>query len=251
MKPVLSRAVALSLLALPAAAAPAEPPLAFMASVISKAAMTEVIAACERDTGLKTAVHWATNPVLKQEIEAGAKFDVVAIEPEMATDLAGKGLVDGASVVLVGRAGMALVSKTGGPTLDLSNVDRFKQVLLDARAVSYSADGFSGVVLARTLEQMGLTAAMKPKLVPVTDSQDGKLGVVDDRAQYYAGPITMVGPGMQPVGLFPEQHQTYIGVSAATSPGAAASPAAKAWIQCLRGSSAQAIFRAKGYVVAG
>ena len=30
-----------------------------------------------------------------------------------------------------------------------------------------------------------------------------------------------------------------------------ASPAARAWIQCLRSPAAQAIFRAKGYVVAG
>lgn len=245
-------AISLALSALAATtAASAQAPLAFMASVISKSAMTEVITACEAATGLKTNVHWATNPILKQEIEAGAKFDVVAIEPDMATELAAKGRVDGGSVVLVGRAGMALVSKTGGPTLDLSDIGRFKQVLLEARAVSYSADGFSGVVFNRTLDQLGLSAAMKPKLVGVTDSQDGKLGVVDDRAQYYAGPITMVGPGMHAVGLFPEAVQTYIGVSAAASPGSAASPEAKAWIQCLRSPAAQAIFRAKGYVVAG
>lgn len=250
MKLTLLCAVALSALAVtPAASAPA--PVAFSASVLSQLAMTEVITVCERATGLKTNVHWATNPTLKREVEAGAKFDVVVIEPDMATELAAKGLVDGGSIVLLGRAGMALVSKTGGPTLDLSDLARFKQVLLEARAVSYSADGFSGVVFNSTLDQLGMSAAMKPKLVQVTDSQDGKLGVVDDRAQYYAGPITMVGPGMHAVGTFPESIQTYIGISAAASPAAVASPAARAWIQCLRSPAAQAIFRAKGYVVAG
>ena len=136
-------------------------------------------------------VHYANNPILKQQIEAGAEFDVVIIEPKMLQELAEGGFVSAASVVALARIGMALVSKEGAPAVDIGTVESFKKVPLSAKSIAYTADGHSGEVFLGTLKQLGITEAMKPKLVPVV-GRHSTLAVAENSAQYTAYPLVVL-----------------------------------------------------------
>ena len=66
-------------------------------------------------------------------------------------------------------------------------------------------------------------------------------------AQYTAFPLAGDVPGVQSVGAFPEEIQTYIGISAAIGANVAAPEAARAWLAYLQSDAARALFVAKGY----
>lgn len=218
-----------------------------LSSNLAQSAISEVIPMFEKAHKIKVWVEYANNPIIKQRIEAGAKFDVVIIAPQMLTDLSKAGLIDKNSLVDLAKVGMALISKEGSPGLDIGSVESFKKVLLSAKSIAYTADGHSGSVFLGTLEKMGLADQMKPKLVPVV-GRFSTLAVAEGTAQYTAFPAVGFGPGVQVAGMFPEEVQTYIGVSAGVSPKALEAVSARKFLEYLQSKSANAVFKSQGYM---
>lgn len=230
----------------PLAAAQGSGELSVLSSNLSRPAISELIPMFEKIYKIKVRVQYANNPILKQQIEAGAKFDVVIIEPQMLTELSKAGFVDKNSVVALAKIGMALVSRAGAPAVDIGSVESFKQVLLSAKSVAYTADGHSGSVFLRTLEQMGLAVQMKPKLVPVL-GRFSTVDVAEGSAQYTAFPLAGSVPGVQLAGKFPEEIQTYIGVSAAAGSNTAAPKLVRSFLDYLQSESSMTLFKSKGF----
>ncbi len=236
----------LSLTANPGAPAQTSGQLRVLSSNVSRPAISELIPMFEKIYKIKVIVEYANNPVLKQQIEAGAKFDVVIIEPQMLAELTKAGLVDPNSNVALAKVGMALVSKAGAPAVDISSVELFKKVLLSARSVSYTADGHSGAVFLRTLERIGLANEMKSKLMPVVGRFSTE-PVAEGNAQYTAFPLAGSIPGVQMAGMFPEEIQTYIGISAGVSSHTAVLGSARSFLEYLQSGSANAQFKSQGF----
>jgi molybdate transport system substrate-binding protein len=220
--------------------------LRVLSSNVSRPAISEIIPLFADKFKTKVQVEYANNPILKQQIEAGAKFDVVIIEPQMLQELAKANYVAKGSVVALATIGMALVSREGAPAVDIRTVESFKNVLLSAESIAYTADGHSGAVFLRTLEQLGLTEQMKPKLVPIF-GRLSTLAVAEGSAQYTAFPLAGSVPGVQMAGTFPEEVQTYIGISAATSSHTAAPMYSSDFLAYLQSDSAKAVFTSKGF----
>lgn len=218
-----------------------------LSSNASLPAMSQLIPLFEKRSNAKVQVRYANNPILKQQIEAGAQFDVVIIEPQMLQELAEGGFVSADSVVALASIGMALVSKTGAPAVDIGTVESFKKVLLSAQSIAYTADGHSGEVFLGTLEQLGLTEAMKPRLVPVVGRQS-TLAVADNSAQYTAYPLAGSVPGVQMVGRFPDAVQTYIGISGAISARPVVPSLQREFLDYLQSESAKTVFESTGFV---
>ena len=78
-----------------------------LCSNASRPAISEMVPLFEKTFKARVQVHYANNPILKQQIEGGAEFDVVIIEPKMLQELAGAGFVSEGSVVA-----LATVPKT-------------------------------------------------------------------------------------------------------------------------------------------
>jgi molybdate transport system substrate-binding protein len=228
------------------AAAQIHAELHVLSSNLARPAISELIPMFEKIYEIKVNVQYANNPIVKQQIEAGAKFDVVIIEPKMLEELSVAAFVDRSSTVDLAKVGMALVSKEGAPAVDIGSLESFKKVLLSAKSVAYTADGHSGSVFLRTLEQMGLADHMKPKLVPVV-GRFSTLAVAEGTAQYTAFPAVGFGPGVQVAGMFPKEVQTYIGVSAGVSSKAAAPGSARSFLDYLQSVSATALFKSQGF----
>jgi molybdate transport system substrate-binding protein len=220
--------------------------LRVLSSNVSRPAISELIPLFEDQFKTRVQVQYANNPILKQQIEAGAVFDVVIIEPQMLEELARADFVDEESIVALATIGMALVSREGAPAVDIRTVESFKKVLLSANSVAYTADGYSGTAFLRSLEQLGLTEQMKPKLVPIF-GRLSTLAVAEGSAQYTAFPLAGSVPGVQMAGVFPEEAQTYIGISAATSSHTAAPKHSSKFLVYLQSDSAKALFTSKGF----
>jgi molybdate transport system substrate-binding protein len=226
--------------------------VAFAAEIIvlssnaSASAVRELGPIFEKVTGHKASIQFANNPILKQQIEAGAKFDVLIIEPEMRDDLAKQGKIVAGSRSDVARVGMALLARAGAPKADISTIDGFKTVLRNAESVAYTADGHSGTVFLRTLERVGLLQEMEPKLRPVVGKPVQPM-VASGYVQMYAGPISTPAPGTAIVGRFPEEIQTYIGISAGISAAAATPDVARTFISFLTSPEAITVFSKKGF----
>lgn len=217
-----------------------------LSSGASRSAIRELGPLFERRTGHKVELTFANNPILKKQIEEGARFDVVIIEPDMIDDLAKQGKLAARSRVDLARVGMALGARAGAPKADMGTLEAFAGVLKNADSVAYTADGHSGTVFMRTLERLGLLETMKPKLRPAVGRTASSL-VTSGKAQMWAGPISTPSPGTQIVGRFPKEIQTYVGISAAISAGANTLDLAQTFIKFLASEEARSVFTAKGF----
>ena len=220
--------------------------LTVLASNLSRPAVSELIPKFEKTHNVKVRVQYANNPIIKEQIEAGAKFDVVILEPQMLEELSTAGWVNKASIVNLAKVGLALVSKEGAPAIDIGTVESFKKILLSSKSIAYTADGHSGAVFLRTLEKIGISNEMKPKLVPVV-GRFSTLAVTEGTAQYTAFPPVALGPGLQIAGRFPEEIQTYIGVSAAAASRTVVHASVRSFLEYLQSDSSMAMFKAMGF----
>lgn len=217
-----------------------------LSSNASRSAVSELGPIFDKATGHKAAIQFANNPILKKQIEAGAKFDVLIIEPDMLDDLVKQGKIVAGSRTDVARVGMGLLARAGAPKADISSIDGFKTVLRNAESVGYNADGHSGMVFLNTLERLGLLQEMKPKLRPVVGKPVSPM-VASGDVQMYAGPISTPAPGTALVGRFPDEIQTYVGISAGMGAGASTPLVARTFITFLTSPEAAAIFSKKGF----
>lgn len=220
--------------------------LVVLSSGASRSAISELGSLFENTTGREVAIKFANNPVLEKQIKEGARFDVLIIEPEFVDGLVEMGYILGGSRVDLARVGMALGARAGAPPADISTVEALIRVLKGADSVAYTADGRSGAVFMRTLERLALLEAIKPKLRPTVGRTASSL-VLSGDAQMWAGPISMPAPGTQMLGRFPEEVQTYIGLSAAISANSAQPDVARSFIVFLSSSEAASVFHANGF----
>ena len=220
-----------------------------LTSNASFTAMSELGPLFEKATGHKVHLRFSQNPILKQQVESGAEFDLIVIEPEMLDDLAKQGRVSREARANLARVGMGLVAKGGSPAQDTSSAEAFKKVLRDAHSIAYSGDGFSGTVFLRTLDKLQIRQELEPRLKGVVGRAVQPL-VAAGEFQFYAGPVSTPAPGTQLVGHFPEELQTYIGISVALSSTPRERQAALAFLDFLRGPEAAATFARKGFLKA-
>lgn len=237
-------AVAVLLLAQSAACRAAE--VVVLSSGASRSAISELVTRFAENSEHKLAIKFANNPILKKQIEAGARFDVLIIEPDLIEGLAAAGHVAKGSRIDLARVGMALGARAGAQRADTSTVDAFASVLKNADSIAYTADGHSGRVFLRTLEKLGLLEVMRPRLKPAVGRTASSL-VLEGEAQLWAGPISTPVAGTQVIGRFPEEIQTYVGISAAIGAKTTEPDLAWSFIRFLASEEAGNVFAARGF----
>ena len=87
-----------------------------------KAAVTELAAAFERQTGHKVSIHFEVNPGVKKRIEDGEAFDVAVLNPPTLDPLMKAGKLVADTRTVIGRAGIGAAIREGAPTPDISTV---------------------------------------------------------------------------------------------------------------------------------
>jgi molybdate transport system substrate-binding protein len=213
----------------------------------AKAAVTELAAQFERNTGHKVSVHFEVNPDVKKRIESGEVFDVAVMNPPFLDEQIQSGKVIASTRTVLGRAGIGAAIREGAPKLDISTVEGFKSAMLNSKSVAYPGEGSSGRYFVSVVERMGLTKDMANKMRPMPAEYNVEVvasGEVD-MVVVVASRIQDV-KGVQPLGLIPKELQTWIGFTAGLSSKAKEADVARAFLQFMTTPAAEKILRDKG-----
>jgi len=173
----------------------------------------EVAPAYEKATGVKLDITAApsmgdTPQAIPNRLARNEPADVVLMVGSALDKLVASGQVAKDSRVDLGQSFIAMAVRQGAPKPDISNMDAFKQTLEKAQSVAYS-DSASGVYLSRILfprMQLDKSFMAKARMIPAEP-----VGAVVARGEAQLGFQQLselkAVPGIDIVGLIPDQAQ--------------------------------------------
>jgi len=183
-----------------------------------RAAVSELSARFERETGNTVTIDFAVNPTVRKRVEAGEQFDVAVLNPPTLDPLIKEGKIVAESRGVIGRIGLGVGMKEGGPKPDVSTVEGFRKALLGAKAVAYPEEGASGIYFASLVKRLGIENEMKSKLKPMPGEYNVEVVATGEADMVVVVASRMFGvKGVQMVGLIPNELQTWIGFATGVS----------------------------------
>lgn len=213
-----------------------------------KAVVEDVRAQAEHAIGHAISVEYKPTAALKQEIDAGAPFDVVIVTVESIAQLSKEGKTTGGEGTPISRAGVGIGIRKGAPRPDISTPEALKRALLATKAIAYGPSGASFPYITKMLVTLGIADTMKAKTL-FFDTSDGTNGAVaDGKADFGMTLISEILPakGVELLGPFPPEFQGYVRFSGAVGGNAKNPEAANALIEFLAGPDALASIKARG-----
>jgi molybdate transport system substrate-binding protein len=225
--------------------------LKVLSSTALKAAMEELGPQFERASEYKLAITYGPSAALKPQIEAGETFDLAMITPASIDDLIKQGRIEAGSRSNIGRTGIGVAIRAGAPKPDISTVAAFKRALLDAKSITYgdpARGGLSSVYFVSLLERLGIADQIKAKAKLGTPSE-GVRPVATGEAELGIGQASEIPlvPGVELLGPFPAELQSYTNVTAGIGTHAKEANGAKALIKFLTSPVALPVYKAKAF----
>ena len=209
-----------------------------------RALLTDLIAAFERDSGLRVAIIRAPSKEIVAHLEAGEQVDVVVLTAAAADGLIKAGKV--ARRVELARSTIGVAVRHGAPKPDIGSAEAFRRTLLAARSFARNEGADSGIYMKGLIERLGIAEQMKPKTTLVPSGYVAELvarGEVEIAAQQVSELMSVPGVDVTPLPA-EIQHTMVFTAGLAATPG---SPAAvDALIKFLTAPAAAPVIRAKG-----
>jgi molybdate transport system substrate-binding protein len=209
-----------------------------------RAVLTDLVAAFERESGLRVAMILAPSKEIVARLEAGEKADVVVLTAAAADGLIKAGKV--ARRVELAHSTIGVAVRHGAPKPDIGSADAFRRTLLAARSFARNEGADSGIYMKGLIERLGIAEQMKPKTTLVPSGYVAELvarGEVEIAAQQVSELMSIPGVDVTPLPA-EIQHTMVFTAGLAATP---ASPAAvDALIKFLTAPAAAPVIRAKG-----
>jgi len=229
------------LMAIPAQAAE----ITVLASTAVRTSLEQLAPQFEKATGNKVVMTYGPTTVLKEKIDQGAAFDVAILTTPVADSLATAGKLDMARTP-VAHSGIGVAIHKGSAKPDVSTSDAFKQTLLNAHSIGYTAGGATGPYLLSLFEKLGIADTLKPKLKLLK----GGVGEAVTTGEVEMG-MTQISeilphPGAELAGPLPAELQSFTYFAAAVSANSKNADVAKAFSKSLSGPDAATVIKAKG-----
>jgi molybdate transport system substrate-binding protein len=209
--------------------------------------LDEAGAEFERTTGSKLNVTSDVAIRMVRRIRAGESFDVLVASPEQIDALIKEGKVIAETRTRLARSGIGVEVRAGAPKPDISSVEAFKRALLNAKSIAYLKEGQSGIYLAALIERLGLTEALKSKVVRPDSDTVSEL-VAKGEVELGLVVITQIltTRGVDLVGPLPPEVQAYVVFAAGVSTESRAPATAKELMKFLTGPRAKSVMRSQG-----
>ena len=249
MKTYTRAAVALGLFLLFARAGAAQNgAVRMIASNGVKAVLEDVLPQAEKTIGHPVAAQFGVTADFMDKIAAGEEFDLAILASEAIDNLNKSGKTVTATRADISRAGIGIGIRAGAHKPDISTPEKVKQVLLNAKTITYAPKGASTPDVVKMIEALGIADKLKPKTMLLQGSELTTAAVAEGRADYVITLISEILPvhGIELLGPLPADFQHYIGFSAAVSAHAKNPDAAKALIKYLTGPAVASTYKAKG-----
>ena len=233
--------LALSLLAGQAQAAE----IKVLASTAVKTTLEELAPQFTKATGNKIDLTFAPASALRDKIEQGTAFDVAILTTPIVDGLAGSGKVEKVHTAIA-HSGIGVAIRKGAAKPDISTKEAFKQTLLNAKSIGFTAGGATGAYLNVLFNRLDIADQLQPKLKLL----QGGVGDAVASAQVEIG-MTQISeilpyPGAELAGPLPLDIQSFTYFSAAVSAASKEADVAKAFVKFLEGPEALAVLKAKG-----
>jgi molybdate transport system substrate-binding protein len=227
--------------------------------VFSAVGMRQVLQALgpkfERTTGHKLKVLFHSGAAIEKRIENGEAADVAFLPRPSIDRLLGVGTLRESSVTDIAKSFVGVAVRKGSPKPDISSPAAFKLAMLNAKTIGCpdpALGGSSGMHIARVFEQLGIAAAVKPKLILVStpDQEETMPGylVANGKAEialHQMQELTAVA-NIEIVGPLPNDLRATFLFSAAILAKARNPVAAKSFIDFLRTPDAKAAIKSTG-----
>jgi molybdate transport system substrate-binding protein len=200
--------------------------------------------------GHKLVVDNDTVGALQKRIEGGEAFDVAIVTPGVIERFATSNRIAPATRVDLARVAIGVMVRPGATLPDISSVDAFRKVLIEARSVAYidpASGGSSGIYLDKLFEKMGIADAIRAKAKLKRGGYVADL-LVFGEAELGIHQISEIVPvkGVVLVGPLPAEIQNYTTYAGAVSATARDATAARAFLDLLAGPAGAALLREKG-----
>ncbi len=125
--------------------------------------LLDCLPAFDRANGVTTTVDFgATNHTLVN-VRGGAVADVIIATAGAIDTLSGEGYIIQGTRTDLASAGIGACVRAGAPRPDISTVEALKRTLLEAKSLSYSKSGQSGIHMAKVIEQLGIAGIVNAK----------------------------------------------------------------------------------------
>ncbi|QEU97926.1 ABC transporter substrate-binding protein [Streptomyces kanamyceticus] len=219
----------------------------FSALAIKKALDETLLEAFTSTTGIGVDGVYEPTNVLLDQIEAGARPDVLVGVTGALEKLAAAGVLDASSLRPLTRVGIGVAVPRGAPAVDVSTADALVRALTSARSVAYSRTGASGVAFAALLERLGIAEEVNSRATVVQKGFTA-LALTDGRADLAVQQLSELRfvPDAHIVGPLPGEVQHYTDLSVALGADAAHRPEPAALLRHLTAAPAQDAYRAAG-----
>ena len=215
-----------------------------------RAAVEQMIPDFERATGHKVKATFGSGGGTKERVIKGEPFDVPVVQLPLEPVIA-SGHVVAASETPLATVSVGVAVRTGAPKPDISTADAVKRLLLGSKAIAYpnaASGAAAGVSFNETLEKLGITEVMKPK-IKVAQGGRGAMellakGEVDIGLTFISEIITE--HGVEVVGPLPRDISTPTSLVGFVSAHSKEPEAAKALVRYLSSPEAAAVYKERG-----
>jgi molybdate transport system substrate-binding protein len=213
-----------------------------------KTVVEELTPQIEHAMGRKLAVQFNSSKNLRDKIQAGEPFDAAILTSDVLDDLIKQGKIAPAGRAEISRTGLGVGVRAGAPKPDISTPDALKKTLLAAKSISFNPTGASAAHTYDMFSRMGITDAVKPKLMLDAEAGRPQMNVAGGKTELVISLIPEIRffPGVDLVGPIPPDYQSYVNFAGGIAANARDAEGAKALIQFLTGPAVVPVLKAKG-----
>jgi molybdate transport system substrate-binding protein len=212
-----------------------------------KATIDKLVEGFETKTGAKVKVTYGTGVSTRATVANGQALDVSLLFAPFPEALKTGNIVP-ASATVIARLRLALAVQKGAPKPDISTPEAVKRTLLNAKSI-LSVDptqGSVGGIALATLEKLGITDQVKPKIKWVRTGVIVQESVANGEAEIALGPYLsdMRNPGLDVVGALPPEASTPVDITGFVSTNVKDTKTAKALLDYLSSHEVAAVYEA-------
>ena len=213
-----------------------------------RAVVDELIPRFESESGDKVLIQFEPSSQLMKRVDAGEPFDLVIMTTTLIDEEIKSSRLAADSRTFIARSGLGMSIREGAKKPNISTVNGFKNALLNADSITYATQGASAAPFEILVANLGITSALRPKYNLQATAADVGNAVATGLAEIGIAPVSEILPvrGVDLVGPFPKEIQSYVELTAAVSSSAKEKDEARKLIAFLVAPASRPIYQMKG-----
>ena len=213
-----------------------------------KAVVEDLLPKFERDSGDKVTILFEPSTQLRKRVDAGEAFDLVIMTTTLIDEEIKSGKLAADSRTFLARSGLGVSIRSGAKKPNIATVNAFKSALLGAESITYATQGASAAPFEVLVAKLGITAQLKPKYNLRNTAAEVGDAVSQGVVELGIAPVSEILPvrGVDLVGPFPKEVQSYVELTGATGVSAKQQAEARKLLAFLIAPANLPVYKLKG-----